>query len=233
LLLNDYVSYLIESDSLYMAIDILQQQESNSAKQMLISTYLAIYNLELAENGLNQFVPENQEEVDWKQLHILLLNLKNEERTFFEMSQSEESFIRQLAEDNSCSLASINAQAILRLLYGEEFPLCPVEILNLKSLTLIDDTEKEEAKTDSYYLENNIPNPFNETTIIPYRLPDNYSNASIAVFDIRGNKLLEIELKEQQGSINISSDKFKAGVYIYTLIVDGSALKSKRMVLLK
>lgn len=229
LLMNAYINTLLEEGEIDEAISVLQQDECNHSLQVLISTYLALNSLEDAENLLNVFVPENSEDADWKDLHLLLLYYATEEKTVFEMSTVEEAFIRQLAGDNSCSLASKNAQSILRLVYGEDFPPCHVEVIDKKGKT-------PAFAGNEYvlgYLGNNIPNPFGNTTAIPYNLPENIDNASIGIYDITGKKLMEIPINENMGEVIISLENYKAGIYFYSLIIKGNPLQTKRMVLIK
>ncbi len=78
----------------------------------------------------------------------------------------------------------------------------------------------------------NRPNPFNENTVIDYQLAGNPQHAMINVYDLKGNQLLSIPLNERpKGSIEISATKLGPGMYFYSLIVNGKAVASKKMVI--
>lgn len=89
------------------------------------------------------------------------------------------------------------------------------------------------ASNNGYALSQNVPNPFTSNTIINYQLPANSSNAIMGVFDLTGKMLLQYNLAKAGNQINISGSTLAAGVYIYSLIVNGNEMISKKMVLTK
>lgn len=80
----------------------------------------------------------------------------------------------------------------------------------------------------------NSPNPFTSATEIKYELPQGTTDAAIYVFDIQGSPVKQFELTESgEGSVTISSSELKAGIYAYTLMVNGKEVDNKRMILSK
>jgi hypothetical protein len=78
----------------------------------------------------------------------------------------------------------------------------------------------------------NIPNPFSSNTIIEYTLADNTTNAMICIYDLNGIQLKCVPIDiTTGGKITISANEFKAGMYLYSLLVDGQLVDTKRMVL--
>ena len=83
-------------------------------------------------------------------------------------------------------------------------------------------------------LQQNIPNPFNHTTIINYSLPQTYSSARIIVTDKAGKVLKQVSLTAKgKGSLNVDASAFASGVYQYSLYVDGKLIDTKQMILAK
>lgn len=81
-------------------------------------------------------------------------------------------------------------------------------------------------------LQQNSPNPFSQTTTISYSLADNVQNAMICIYNMNGTQLKCIKLNQaSNGSITIDSGELVAGLYFYTLIVNGDAIDTKRMIL--
>lgn len=81
-------------------------------------------------------------------------------------------------------------------------------------------------------LAQNIPNPFTESTQIKYYLTANVTTAGIYIYNMNGTQLKRIELYQKgDGSVTINGGELKAGMYIYSLIVDGQLIDTKRMVL--
>jgi len=83
----------------------------------------------------------------------------------------------------------------------------------------------------------NQPNPFREKTVIKYTLPDGCSSASIIIFDMSGALISTYEINvgdnQRAAEVEIDGGKLKPGMYIYSLIVDGAELDTKRMILHK
>lgn len=89
-----------------------------------------------------------------------------------------------------------------------------------------------ESNTGDAFLSQNVPNPFTRTTEIRYQLPAGTQRAAIGIYDMNGKELRQIPLgAETKGAITINAAELQAGMYLYTLIVDGRAFDTKRMVL--
>lgn len=86
--------------------------------------------------------------------------------------------------------------------------------------------------SDGFTMEQNIPNPFNQKTLITYNLPLTFNSAYIAVYDLAGKQLTTQQLTQKgASSVVISSEKLAAGIYIYSIIADGKVMDSKRMII--
>ena len=89
-----------------------------------------------------------------------------------------------------------------------------------------------EIKSVEHILYQNEPNPFIEGTTIRYYLSENAVSACIYVFSLNGNLMLTKPIASTgNGSVNINVNEINAGVYIYTLVVDGVEVDRKRMIL--
>lgn len=83
----------------------------------------------------------------------------------------------------------------------------------------------------SVTLEQNQPNPFNQTTIIRYKIPSG-ANAQINIYDANGAMVRTMRAPDN-GQAQINAGDLKAGTYTYALLVDGKPLVSKKMIMLK
>ena len=96
------------------------------------------------------------------------------------------------------------------------------------------DSNDVDRITANAFLYQNTPNPFNTTTEIKYFLPEGATNSNIYVFNMQGNLLLTFNLANNGfGTIEINSSSLSAGMYIYTLTINGKEVESKRMILTK
>lgn len=86
------------------------------------------------------------------------------------------------------------------------------------------------ASNDNYLL-NAYPNPMNKSTLIAYDFSTikQYAAASIVIFDIMGNTVQTIMLNNSKGSTVLTKNSLAAGIYFYTLMVDGSRLKTEKL----
>lgn len=101
------------------------------------------------------------------------------------------------------------------------------DTINTKTIDSIYDGRKQNA-----VLFQNTPNPFNKVTEVKYFLPDGINNASIYIFDLQGVLLSNYSIESTGfGSVMIDGSSLEAGMYIYTLVVDGTQVASKRMIL--
>lgn len=80
----------------------------------------------------------------------------------------------------------------------------------------------------------NVPNPFSENTEISYTISSSGQKGILYVFDMQGTLLKSFDnLKPGNGKISINGGELKAGMYLYSLIVDGKEIDTKRMILTK
>src|ERR1039457_2656117 len=81
-------------------------------------------------------------------------------------------------------------------------------------------------------LEQNIPNPFNQTTLINYYVPETAGHAFIKVTGMNGNAIKTIQLNNiGSGQITLQTATLASGNYTYSLYVDGNLIDTKVMVL--
>ncbi|QHT66381.1 T9SS type A sorting domain-containing protein [Rhodocytophaga rosea] len=78
----------------------------------------------------------------------------------------------------------------------------------------------------------NTPNPYSQSTTIPYQRPATTTHAFIKIYSSSGQELKSFELAGlSQGEITLSAGIFAAGKYVYTLFVDGVRIDSKKLIL--
>jgi hypothetical protein len=80
------------------------------------------------------------------------------------------------------------------------------------------------------YLQQNVPNPADRTTVIGYSVPE---SGEIKMYDVKGRLLKTYPVNKGKGQITISTQEFAAGSYIYTLFSNYNKVDTKRMVIAK
>lgn len=95
--------------------------------------------------------------------------------------------------------------------------------------TSIDETISENAK-----LFDNVPNPFSLNTVIKFEIPENSTSAKLIIHDMQGVELKSFDITQKGfSSISINGSELKAGMYLYTLLIDKKIIDTKRMLLTK
>ena len=89
----------------------------------------------------------------------------------------------------------------------------------------------ELASINQIILYQNEPNPFDGSTVIRYFIPENMQVEAFMVFyDSYGNEIKKVEVKETgAGKIEANAQNLAAGIYSYSLIVNGKVVDTKKM----
>ena len=83
-------------------------------------------------------------------------------------------------------------------------------------------------------LEQNSPNPFNQSTTINYFLPENSKNARLTITSVTGVVVSDYVLKGNgNGQVTLHANEFAAGQYSYSLMIDGKNIATKFLLLTK
>jgi len=97
----------------------------------------------------------------------------------------------------------------------------------------VDDPTVEE-RMKSVELIQNRPNPFDESTIISFYVKDylDYEEAYLVIHDLEGKEIQRMNTTIKQGvnEVLYSHGYNKVGTFVYSLIIDGQIIDSKKMV---
>jgi trimeric autotransporter adhesin len=105
------------------------------------------------------------------------------------------------------------------------------EMQELKKLVL---GAKQNNNQPAALLEQNVPNPFTNTTVIPFKLPGNYVKAKIIITDKNGKICRETDVSGVgQKNISVNTSAFSAGTYQYSLFVSEQLIDTKQMLIIK
>jgi hypothetical protein len=98
-------------------------------------------------------------------------------------------------------------------------------------------TEQNSFSAEGYELEQNVPNPFEDRSIISYELAPGDETASrlgsmsVSIFNLNGGFIKSYPVDRQNGEITVLADEIGKGMFIYSLIKDGQPIISKKMVI--
>ncbi|HLP65465.1 tail fiber domain-containing protein [Flavobacterium sp.] len=100
------------------------------------------------------------------------------------------------------------------------------ELRNNKSSDKGTNSADDETK---FSLEQNVPNPFENQTAINYTLPRN-TQASLAIFDMTGKLIKEINLVNQKGQIIVQASEIGQGMFLFSLVSGNQEIITKKMI---
>lgn len=97
--------------------------------------------------------------------------------------------------------------------------------------TLRHTLDVELSNGNNIVLNQNVPNPFAEKTVITYSIPQTVGKAQIHFYDGTGKLINSVEINERgNGQLNVYASDLSMGVYTYSLVADGQIISTKRMV---
>lgn len=88
--------------------------------------------------------------------------------------------------------------------------------------------------SDASRLYQNVPNPFGHETVVEYYVHQMEKSAYIMVYDLNGREMARYPIAATgKGKVTVGSDNLVSGMYLYSLVIDGHEIDSKRMALIK
>ena len=79
----------------------------------------------------------------------------------------------------------------------------------------------------------NAPNPFKEQTTIRFSLADDAKDAAICLFDMTGKMLKKLSISSGETCVSVNGWELGEGMFLYTLMVNGCEIDTKRMIISK
>ena len=89
-----------------------------------------------------------------------------------------------------------------------------------------------ELASKDIILYNAEPNPFTNSTTIRYFIPEiTAGNAYVGFYDMYGKEIQKLEIKEKGfGKIEANTENLAAGIYSFSIVVDGKVIDTKKMI---
>lgn len=89
-------------------------------------------------------------------------------------------------------------------------------------------TPDKSIAAPSFSLEQNVPNPFNQETVIRFNAAGDHM--SIGIYDLGGRQIKSDPVRKGQKQISVSANAPTPGTYLYNLQSDGKLIDSKKMI---
>ena len=138
---------------------------------------------------------------------------------------------------NYCQMVALLTEGIKE--QQNEIEVLQAEVENLKAASILKNENSKivpsgnNTDTKLSWLKQNNPNPFSQNSTIEMYINLSSKDVSLRVYDLTGVQLKTFTI-ESRGYFNlpISADSFKPGQYLYSLIIDGKEIDTKKMVIL-
>ncbi len=147
--------------------------------------------------------PETYLKINDSAIKYMLINAVKEQQTIIEELQKEVSELRDIVENGSSPRTGSSRQSI----------------------------ELEGRKPS---LKQNTPNPFSSRTLVEYYVPDGTKRAEVKIYDSNGKLMYNESIRGTgEGNIQVEAGTIPAGTYNYSLVVDGTVIDTKQMVIVQ
>ena len=154
------------------------------------------------------------------------------------IAQEMREVLPELVEEGADGLLSINYIGLIPLLV-ESFKELKQDLAELenrvnnavKARSSGGETDNEFIPVPGAVLHQSLPNPSSIGVTIAYELPENFSSANLYVYNIAGAQVKNFTLSRSPNEVKIAAHELPAGTYIYTLVINGNKVDSKRMIL--
>jgi hypothetical protein len=165
------------------------------------------------------------------------ISLKNSDNTlhFGFIAQELREIFPNLVGEDSYGFLSVNYAGLIPVIVDalkEQNKIIEAQQMQINSLLENRKTIGVDMFMNGAILYQNNPNPFFARTEIKYYIPANSNNATIRIYDMLGSQILKFDITDSgNSSLTIQGSQLKAGMYLYSLIVDGNEVDTKRMIL--
>jgi hypothetical protein len=87
------------------------------------------------------------------------------------------------------------------------------------------------SNEENIVLNQNVPNPFAESTVITFSIPASVQKAQLLFYDAFGKLMKAVDINERgTGRVNVFGSDLSTGRYSYSLVADGNIVATKFMV---
>ena len=190
-------------------------------------------NIESIENGLVEITKLRGVRYEFNQSFLRKIGEESGPKIGFIAQEVQEVFPELVHQDNEGYLAVNYVAMIPMLVEAIKQQNNELEELRAQIQTLEEGSPRSlnsDQRATKATLFQNSPNPFNQVSQINYFLPEDSNEASIFIYNLSGKQIRRYDLRTK-GHSSIEVGGFEAGMYIYTLVVDGKELGNKRLIL--
>jgi len=233
---NELVKAYIANDQIDNAKDVLENSETFESKKLLNDILIEQKDYQrIRENSdiiLSNSEFDEGEVVGYIELMNCIADLIEQDKSIFEMNESQEQLIRDIAINET--FAGLMSQSILMTVFGEEFerPISKIPLGGTKNMIVENESnfEIDKISIEDLVYGNIYPNPNNGLMYLEYQLYKE-SKGEILIFNVTGEEILRLNLEDDRGVIQINDVNFEPGVYLYKVISNGTVINTDKLII--
>ncbi|MEO1652530.1 MAG: tail fiber domain-containing protein [Bacteroidota bacterium] len=154
-------------------------------------------------------------------------------RNFGLIAQQVQKVYPELVQEDANGILAVNYDGLIPVLMealkAQQAQISQLE-LKLHQVSHSVDAISDETETGALF--QNRPNPFGTSTIIPFAIPETANSARIIISDLRGKLIKSYPITQKgKGEIQLDAHSLEGGMYLYTLLIDGEMVDTKRMLM--
>ena len=206
-------------------VRFLAEDGTSESKKMLVATYYSYNDYTNAQFLLNTIPSESEENRAFIQYYTIMLNLKQERKSVYQMNEEQHQTMRVIATGTTLTAAS--AQGVLALVYGEEFdhtPMAPIA----EGGSIGQSSENSGVSASSVQI---YPNPALMGATgklgVDYNILGNYTKAGLKLVNNLGEVKSSLDIVEAIGHKEMDITSLQAGIYVMQLFVDNAVVSYK------
>ena len=215
-------------------------ERDNSGKATLenvLNMNVVEYNLKSRLGEMpTDVAPEKAEEIRKSYEYLKSKEEKMASRRHFGVDAEElQKLYPDLVLEGQDGYLSVNYSELVPLLI-RSIQVLKQELDEIKSKS---NARRASTKVDSSVASNenilyqNTPNPFKEQTVIRFKLADDANDASVCIFNMTGKLLKKFSVSAGINSVSIGGYELGEGMFLYSLVVNGQEIDTKKMVISK
>ncbi|MFH1003885.1 MAG: T9SS type A sorting domain-containing protein, partial [Bacteroidota bacterium] len=175
----------------------------------------------------------------------LLSDVYASKRNLYQLSSAEKQKIVDVSLTKTPTAK--NAEALLSLVYGNEYPLLIEKLIFSDSLAVLRSEANIVAKDTVVFPDDNknpsmvgepsrtiniVPNPNDGSMQVFYNL-QNQLSAIFEIYNVAGHKVFSETLNPENKYIFVAQQQLPNGVYMYRVIQNGAVIAIDKLVILK
>jgi len=201
----------------------MNTKTTTEASRLLSGERIERGQISLAQSLLNNLPRQTEEDDNFFKLQQILLDMVDNGQEVIDINSMQEAELLNIAA--TASHTAYLAQSLLYTAKGHEFPLQLPQLPGLQG----NGYTAFKSGSDNLPVSELYPNPANQTAQLNYRLPDQ-TTATLTIYNLTG-RIMHTAVLKNNGTHIVPVHNYAAGIYYYTISINGVMYKRNKLVI--